>query len=147
MSEPVTFTVYGTPGPQGSKKFVGTTKTGRGILVESSAKVKPWRMDVKEAAEAAKSKHGDAFDGPLRVSMVFTLRKPSSAPKTRRTWPDRMPDVSKLVRSTEDAISDAGLWADDARVVELATAKRYPGEGADALDSPGAVVTITRITE
>ena len=141
----ISFTVYGTPGPQGSKKFVGTTKTGRGILVESSAKVKPWRMDVKEAAESARSSHGDTFDGPLRVSMVFTLRKPSSAPKTRATFPDRKPDLSKLVRSTEDAISDSGLWADDARVVELFTAKRYPGEGPDALNSPGVVVTIMRI--
>lgn len=26
----------------------------------------------------------------------------------RRTWPDRKPDLRKLVRSTEDALSDAG---------------------------------------
>lgn len=140
--------VYGSPAPQGSKKFVGTTKEGRGILVESSAKVRPWRMDVKHAAEQLRvSLQGLAtLDGPLSVSMVFTLPKPASAPKRRRTWPDRKPDVSKLARSTEDAISDAGLWMDDARVVEYTRlAKVFPGEDPDALAAPGVRVRITRL--
>ena len=139
----IEFTAYGTPAPQGSKKFVGTDKAGRGILVESSKKVRPWRMDVKMAAEAARKAHGCTFDGPLVVSMVFTVKKPSSAPKSRQTWPDRMPDLSKLLRSTEDAITDAGLWADDARVVRYSNlAKVYPGEDPDALASPGVKVRI-----
>jgi crossover junction endodeoxyribonuclease RusA len=138
----IEFTVTGNPAPQGSKKFVGTTKTGRGLLVESSKKVKPWRMDVKAAAEAARGS-GAPLDGPLVVSMVFTVPKPASAPKRRRTWPDRKPDLSKLVRSTEDAISDAGLWADDARVVEYRRlAKVFPGEDHDALPVPGVRVRI-----
>jgi hypothetical protein len=78
--------------------------------------------------------------------MVFTVQKPKSAPKTRRTWPDKKPDLSKLVRSTEDAITDAGLWADDARVVEYARlAKVYPGEDPMALSSPGVWVAIEQI--
>ncbi len=143
----IKFTVYGTPAPQGSKRFVGVSKAGRGLMVESSKKVKPWRMDVKEAAERALSLHGDKISGPIGVAMVFTLRKPSSAPKTRRTFPDKKPDISKLVRSTEDAITDAGLWDDDSRIVELTSAKRYPGEGDDALASPGVKIVIWSITE
>jgi Holliday junction resolvase RusA-like endonuclease len=146
----IEFIVYGCPAPQGSKKFVGTTKTGRGLLVESSKKVKPWRMDVKAVAEEVRGRFASIapLDGPLRVSMVFTVQKPASAPKKRRTWPDKKPDVSKLARSTEDAISDAGLWADDARVVEYARlAKVFPGEDADALQSPGVLVRIEQITE
>ena len=46
----IAFDVFGLPGPQGSKRFVGRTKTGRGLMVESSAKVKPWREAVKWAA-------------------------------------------------------------------------------------------------
>jgi Holliday junction resolvase RusA-like endonuclease len=134
--------VYGSPAPQGSKKFVGTTKAGRGLMVESSKKVKPWRMDVKAAAEALRAQHG-TIAGPLLVTMVFTLPKPASAPKKRRTWPDRKPDLSKLIRSTEDAISDAGLWEDDARVVEYErVAKVFPGEDPQALDAPGVLVHI-----
>lgn len=141
----VSFVAYGTPAPQGSKKAVGRAKSGRTILVESSAKVKPWRQDVKAAAEKVRDTVGEIMDGPLAVSMTFTLIKPSSAPKRRQTWPDRMPDLSKLIRSTEDAITDAGLWADDARIVECTAAKRYPGEGRDALNRPGVVVVIRPI--
>ena len=137
----ISFTVTGSPAPQGSKRFVGTTKTGRGLLVESSKKVKPWRMDVKAAAEAMREVHG-TINGPLIVSMVFTIPKPASAPK-RKTWPDRKPDLSKLVRSTEDAISDSGLWEDDARIVEYERlAKVFPGEDPMALPTPGVTITI-----
>lgn len=139
----IEFVVFGSPGPQGSKKFVGTTKAGRGLMVESSKKVKPWRMDVKAQAEIAAASLGAPLDGPLAVSMVFTLPKPKSAPKTRKTWADKKPDLSKLARSTEDAISDAGLWADDARVVEYARlAKVFPGEDPDALTAPGVRVRV-----
>ena len=138
---PVRIAVYGSPGPQGSKRHVGG-----GRMIESSKKVRPWRQDVKGAAEAYRRHHGlPVLDGPLRVRMVFTLPKPAGAPKRRQTWPMRMPDLSKLVRSTEDALTDAGLWADDARVVECFSAKRYPGEGIDALDAPGCVIVVESI--
>lgn len=140
--------VYGNPAPQGSKKFVGVTKAGRGLLVESSKKVKPWRMDVKAAAEAvaAHAMHTLPLDGPLVVSMVFTMPKPASAPKRRTTWPDKKPDLSKLVRSTEDALTDAGLWVDDSRVVEYSRlAKVFPGEDPQALASPGVRITVRRL--
>lgn len=132
--------VYGSPAPQGSKRHVG-----KGVMVESSKKLKPWRDDVKNAAEMWLT-HNDRpapLDAPLVVRMVFTLSKPASAPKTRRR-PDRMPDLSKLIRSTEDALTAAGIWRDDARVVEYArAAKVYPGEDPEALDRPGVRITIT----
>src|SRR5690348_11657570 len=138
--------VYGSPAPQGSKKFLGTFmgKDGRqhAKLAESSAKVKPWRQDVK--AEAIRVLAGAApLDGPLAVRMVFTVPKPASAPKKRRTYPMRKPDLSKLIRSTEDALVDAGLLADDARIVEYTrAAKVFPGEDIEALDSPGVLIVI-----
>lgn len=133
--------VIGSPAPQGSKRFVGM-RGGRGVMVESSKKVKPWRDDVKAAAIAVRN--GAApIDGPLWARVVFTVPKPTSSPKTRRTWPMRKPDLSKLLRSTEDALVDAGLIADDARIVEYQRlAKVYPGEDRDALEVPGAVIEI-----
>ena len=144
------FTVIGLPGPQGSKKYVGHRKnkaTGRSnaVMVESSKKVRPWRELVEAAAERAW--HGKApLDEPLIVSMVFTLPKPVGAPRTRRTWPDRMPDLSKLARSTEDALTTAGLWKDDARAVEYSRlAKVYPNEDRDAMPEPGVRIEIYRM--
>lgn len=133
----ITITVYGQPAPQGSKRHVG-----KGVMIESSRKLRPWRQDVKVAAENARSTAAP-LDGPLRVRMVFTLPKPLSAPKRRQTWPCRAPDLSKLVRSTEDALTEAGLWRDDARVVEYERlAKVYPGEDPEALDAPGAQISV-----
>jgi crossover junction endodeoxyribonuclease RusA len=141
----VEITVYGNPAPQGSKKFVGLAKSGRGIMVESSKKVKPWRQDVKAAAIAVRN-GSEPIDGPIVVRMVFTLPKPLSAPKRKRTYPDKKPDLSKLVRSTEDALTDAGIWRDDARVIGYQRlAKVFPGEDPEALDAPGVRITVMRI--
>lgn len=109
-------------------------------MAESSAKVAPWREAVKAAAP-----DGPTLDGPLAVFMVFTLKKPVSARKTEFA-PCRTPDLSKLCRSTEDAITDAGLWTDDARVVEYARlAKVWHGHDDDALYTPGVVVAATQV--
>lgn len=134
--------VYGSPAPQGSKKFVGLAKSGRGILAESSKKVKPWRQDVKAAALTVRD-GAVPMDAAVRVRMVFTMPKPASAPKRKRTFPCRMPDLSKLARSTEDALTEAGIWRDDARVVEYSRlAKVYPGEDPEALDAPGVRIEV-----
>jgi Holliday junction resolvase RusA-like endonuclease len=128
---------YGIPGPQGSKRHVG-----RGVMVESSKKVKPWRESVRFAALAVRN-GAPPLDCPLRVRMVFTMPKPARAPKRRRTWAMRVPDLSKLVRSTEDALTTAGVWRDDARVVEYSrAAKVFPGEDPEALEAPGVRIVV-----
>lgn len=136
--------VYGRPAPQGSKRHVGN-----GRMVESSKHVKPWREDVRAAALGAIVEHaGFPLDGPLVLRMVFTVSKPKCAPKTRRTWPATMPDLSKLARSTEDALTSAGVWRDDARIVEYERlAKVYPGEDPDALDRPGALIVVRLLVD
>lgn len=138
------FVVYGEPAPQGSKKFVGMVEGKRGQqiprLVESSKLLPKWRKEVTKQAMIAW--RNPPLDQPLVVIMTFTLPKPTSAPKTRTTWPDRKPDVSKLARAVEDSLTDAGVFADDARIVDLIARKRYPNEGAGALPSPGVVVHV-----
>lgn len=145
MTATLTITVHGEPAPQGSKRHVGG-----GVMIESSKKVKPWREAVKHAALnlmylTPPGTVREPVDGPLFVEIVFTVRKPTSAPKRRVTWPAKKPDLDKLIRSSFDALSDAGVWRDDAQVVELTAAKRYPDEGADTLPHPGAIIRITTI--
>ena len=131
----ITITVYGIPAPQGSKRFVGMSKTGRGILIESSAKVKPWRQSVTMAAIESRAR----IAGPVSVCMTFTLPRPAAAKK--RAHHATKPDLSKLVRSTEDALTDAGVWEDDSRVCRIVSEKLYVGsEGS--LNFPGAVIVI-----
>jgi Holliday junction resolvase RusA-like endonuclease len=141
--------VFGNPASQGSKRFLGL-KGGKGIMIESCARVKSWREAVKSAAldELEKGtlsieRHcNGAIIGPVSMEITFTLPKPKSAPKGRRTWPDKKPDLSKLVRAVEDSLTDAGAWEDDARVVKCVARKVFPGEHPKALHIPGALIEI-----
>ena len=142
--------VYGEPGAQGSKKFMGRGQTGKGILVESSKKAEPWRQDVKAAAEAVLDTLGrpPPFTGPLAVRMVFTFLRPASVKRSKRPWPSVAPDLSKLCRSTEDALKQAGAIHDDALIVEYTRlAKVYAGEDPDALDRSGVLIIIGQLID
>jgi Holliday junction resolvase RusA-like endonuclease len=140
----ITIKLIGTPAPQGSKKFVGRAKNGRGIMAEDCTRVKPWREAVTAAAiDAMDGQPGRGISGPVVAEMIFTMPKPKSASKRRKTWPDRKPDLSKLVRSTEDALCAAGAFEDDARIIRCVSEKVFPGEHPDALRVPGAVLRLT----
>lgn len=156
----IVIVVHGQPAPQGSKRHLGN-----GVMIEMSKKVKPWRQDVKTAALDAMTAgqigaipvHRPPLDGPLAASIVFTMReqpagRPAWWPKGHRwsakyrTRPASTPDLSKLLRSTEDALTGV-VWKDDARVVEyVRLAKYYVGDPAgDVLDRPGAVIRVWRL--
>jgi len=141
-----TIVVCGLPAPQGSKRHVG-----RGILVESSKAVKPWREAVKWAYLQQKPLQDRAWDGqtlpmitgPVRVDITFTLPRPKSAPKSR-VYPVSAPDIDKLCRSTFDALTQVGSIEDDSRIVASSQRKLYVGH-PEALSHPGAVITIERM--
>ena len=140
--------VYGNPAPQGSKKFMGTTKSGRGILVEANSRTTPWRADVMTAARAVLDELGRPapMEGAIVARMVFSFLRPASVKRAKRPFPSVAPDLSKLVRSTEDALTAAGVWRDDALVVGYTRlAKVYCGEDPEALDVPGAVIVLGRL--
>lgn len=144
----ITITVHGLPGPQGSKN-----RNAANALYESSAKVKPWRQDVKFAALEAVGAGWTLLDGPLVASMTFTFARPRGHYRTGRNAlllrdaaplrPSVVPDLSKILRATEDALTGV-VWADDARVVEYARlGKHYAGSGEpDVLDGPGCVIRV-----
>jgi crossover junction endodeoxyribonuclease RusA len=120
--------VLGDPAPQGSKRFVGN-----GRMVESSAKLAPWRDNVAWRVRESMTAQGwVCLDAACVVTATFKLARPVSAPKSR-LWPDRKPDLDKLARAVLDSLVVAGALSDDARVVRLNVAKVY----ADALNPVG----------
>jgi Holliday junction resolvase RusA-like endonuclease len=148
--------VHGIPAPQGSKRHVGG-----GVMVESSAKVKPWREAVRATtldtlARSVEDNAGNLWTpgrlDPVELDAVFTLARPASHYRTGKRAdqikptapvdPVGRPDLDKLIRSTLDALTDAGALVDDARVVSVRAVKAYPGGHLDALDTPGAVITL-----
>lgn len=146
----------GRPAPQGSKRAIPAFK-GKGPgrewvanrQVEMSPHVKNWRDDVKTAAEKIIADTGHVrYECPVRVSMVFTVDRAAKPRKGLRLWPAKMPDLSKLCRSTEDALSAAGVWKDDALVVEYTRlAKVYPGADPEALPVPGVRIIVIPVLE
>jgi Holliday junction resolvase RusA-like endonuclease len=150
------FTVVGTPAPQGSKKGFYNKHSGRVQMVESSAKVAPWRDAVKYAALEARNTpgrpHHITFEGAVSVGIVFGLPRPKGHYGTGRNagvvkasapvWPAVKPDLDKLTRSTLDALREAGVYRDDARVVRLDVTKAYCSDA----ELPGATIVVSVYT-
>lgn len=144
MTQPLVIYAVGTPAPQGSKKafVVG----GHARVVDDSKKTKPWRQDVTSAAHSALQDWPDAAHtlavGPLHVTIVFFLARPKAHYGTGRNaavlkptapiYVDKKPDVDKLVRSTLDALTDAGVYRDDNQVARLWVEKQYADSATGA---------------
>ena len=122
-----------SPAPQGSKRHVGG-----GRMVESSAKVKPWREAVRQEALASGA---SLITGPVSVKLTFRFIRPkghlntkgqikASAPIDHVT----RPDLDKLVRSTLDGLTGTA-FADDSQVACMVASKEYaiPGQREGAL--------------
>lgn len=130
--------VAGVPRPQGSKRHVG-----RGILIEASREVGPWREAIAAAVLGAGVKRQE---GPVAVELVFLFDRPKAhygakglkegAPK----WKASRPDVDKLSRAVLDALVPVVL-RDDALVVRLVAEKRWAEEG----ERPGVLVRILAV--
>lgn len=138
--------VPGRPGTAGSKSAMPIYKgsgpdrefTGRVAVVDSTGqRGKQWRTDVRAACI-------EAWAGrpPLDVAVVldveFIRPRPSSAPKRSTPPASTRPDVLKHARAVEDSITDAGVWIDDARVVDLHAHKRL----AEIGETPGARIRV-----
>lgn len=149
-------TVYGSPAPQGSKSAKRNKHTGRIQLVESSKYVKPWRDEVVASCLRVRKRGWQPLTGPLAAEFVFTLTRPKTHFGTGRNadrvrpsaplLPSGVPDLSKLARSTEDALTTAGVYRDDALVVEYRRLlKRYHtdhGSVADVMAVSGCVIRL-----
>lgn len=133
--------VPGRPAPQGSKAYRGH-RGGKPVLQEMSPHVHTWREDVRQACLPLWVGRAP-LDGPLVLEVEFVRARPASAPKRRTPPASTMPDLSKLVRSTEDAITSAGVWVDDARVVRCVSSKRC----AEIGEAPGARIRIYRLED
>lgn len=133
MIPPVTFTVVGTPVPQGSKRAF-KTPGGAVVMAEANKAHKPWRAEVVAAARAEAP--SEPFAGPVEVHLWFRFLPVASDPY--RTYHASAPDIDKLARTVLDALSVARVIVDDARVCELAAHKRY----CDAHETPGVSVYV-----
>lgn len=144
------FTVHGTPAGQGSKRHVG-----RGVMIEQSKRVRPWREAVKHAAldaiaawESTRSTPWTPLMEPVHITVTVRIPRPKSHYRTGRfadilrddapTYAPNTPDLDKALRAIFDALTDAGVWRDDRQVVAVYATKVYDSR-------PGAVVRVEAV--
>lgn len=137
--EAIRFVVFGLAKPAGSKRaFPGKRKDGS-LFVNVSDDCetsRDWKNSVADAASQAFQ--GPLLSGPLRVK--FDIYRPrlvghygtgKNAAVLKRSapaYPTARPDVLKLARAIEDAITGI-VWRDDAQIVDERLAKHW-GEPA-----------------
>lgn len=140
--------VRGSPVPQGSIRSLGK---GRPSVHSNAKRLKPWREQVQGAIEDAMQENRERWPavsgpypllGPVAVDVTFTMLKPKSAPKRRRTFPITRPDGDKLLRSVFDAMQAAGLIKDDSQVIDWHGRKVYPDEAPQSLPVPGLYLSV-----
>lgn len=155
------FFVAGTPAPGGSKNAFAipnrrtggymTRANGYPIISVTDAggkRTKDWRKVCAIVGRQAMAGRL-LFAEPLRVSMHFRIARPKSHYRTGAnahllrsdapSLPTVKPDLTKLLRSTEDALTGI-VWVDDVQIVGSYQSKRYCCDGEES----GAVVRIER---
>lgn len=100
----IRFTVFGIPAPKGSKRALPIRRkdgslAGINVVEGKTDRQKDWSRRVEAIVQELAAGGSPLLDGPLGLVVRFCLPKPGSAPKRRRTWPDRKPDLSKLLRA------------------------------------------------
>jgi len=63
------------------------------------------------------------FDEPIRLDVIWYMRKPASYPK-KRNRPHKKPDRSNLLKILEDALNEI-VWTDDALICEGESVKCF----------------------
>ena len=127
MSDRVSFICYSRAAPQGSKTYIGN-----GRMKESSARVKPFRSDLRDVAlEATPVDWNLGLEYHLVLDLHF--RRPPSHLTSKGALTKSAPlfptgrnvgDVDKLSRACLDALTGV-LYFDDSQVIDLTAKKRF----------------------
>lgn len=153
MSDPITITIPGIPAPGGSKRAFALRRRDGSLVRRADGspvinvtdaggeRTKNWRAVC--ALAARQQYQGPPLTGPLMVHFTFLMPRPkghyrSDGVRLRPSAPTehtKKPDRTKLLRSTEDALTGI-LWVDDTQIVNGTVTKSY------ATDHTGAIVTV-----
>ena len=131
MDEVVSFVALGIPSPGGSKSAFRNPRTGRIVVVDAGGKkTKVWRSIVAHSAREAMAGR-ELIAPPIALYIEFRMPRPkahytaSGDLKQGAPWvPIVRPDATKLLRSTEDAMTGI-VWLDDAHICEQVVHRVY----------------------
>lgn len=113
------FNVPGAPVPQGSKSV-----SRSGHMYEANKKLRPWREKIIQVAKMAHK--GEPLDCPVEVVAYFCVPKPK---RPKFNFPATPADLDKYERALGDALTQAGVIKDDARIVHWDAWKVFHPDG------------------
>ncbi len=161
--ETIEFFAPGLPKPGGSKTpqlvrrkggqvVTRISKTGKEyplIAVRDASKNQDWKASVSFSAIQALADR-PPFEGALRLRIIFVMPRPRdhyrANGQVKATAPSlhtKTPDQTKLLRSTEDALTGI-LWRDDAQIADGMTSKVFTSV-LPGLNVIGALITVEQI--
>lgn len=132
MESVIELEVFGRVGGSGSKSAYPIKKQNgsTGIAIAPASKYsKPWMEAVKWAFLQKYGQHFMPLRGAIRLRVIFYLPRPKghykkngelSAKGQRHPYPDKRigPDLTKAIRSTEDALNGLA-YGDDKQTVKI----------------------------
>jgi Holliday junction resolvase RusA-like endonuclease len=124
--------IPGEPAPGGSKTAIPAMRDGKPVykngrqiihMVDAGKHNKRWKKAVAACGRQVWVGR-DPLDEPLAVEFIFRYERPDyhfnahgGLTKKAKERPTGPPDTTKLIRSTEDALTEI-IWKDDSRIVE-----------------------------
>lgn len=133
LKETFRFVVYGKPRQRGSKSAATNPATGKIHLRDASKHSKQWMKTVAQTA-GCHFRGRTLLRGPVRVYARFYFGRPKSHFGTGRNadvlkasapaWHIQTPDISKLARAIEDAMTGV-VYADDKQICEETLTKQW----------------------
>ena len=145
MTDPIRFTVTGTPKPQPRPRAFARGGTAR---VYDPATAEGWKSAIAEAARSYCPR--EPWRGAVGVELTFGFARPKAHYRTgkyegelRAGAPEHhlhKPDCDNLAKAVLDAMTLLGFWRDDCQVVMLVVTKGYA-------DEAGVVVTVTDLAQ
>lgn len=129
----LSFFVEGIPRPQPRPRAV--VCKGR-VRMFTPKSVRGWRDAVYLAALARKKDAGPIAE-PVELTVDFFFSRRKRDNETAATSPMiSRPDIDNLAKAAMDAMTEAGLWLDDAQIFSLRTSKWFTN------GSPGAAIEV-----
>ena len=127
MSVLVSLFIHGDPKPQPRARV---TVRGGHARAYTPALANDWKAAIVRAIRSSDARLG--HPGAVLAYCTFYLPRPAShwgKQGLRKGAPARPTsprfDIDNLVKSTFDAISDAGLWLDDGQVITVSASKYW----------------------
>jgi Holliday junction resolvase RusA-like endonuclease len=142
----LSFFIPGLPQPGGSKRAFMKKGMKFPVVVDDNPKAADWKRTVSHFAHTIRPSVPSS--APLAVDFTFVMPRPASHFGSGRNagilkasapaFPTKKPDCTKLIRSTEDALTGI-MWVDDAQIVDQHGRKVFG-------DQIGAHITVKELT-